>query len=75
MSKRKSNLGGRCNFGSKAWKQYVLKNDGSKVTAGTIIVANTRTIKVGNNVYQAKQNIHAKIDGIVSIKNKKASVK
>lgn len=74
MSKRKSNLGGRSNFGSKSWKQLMLKNEGSIVTAGTVIVAGNRTLRAGQNVYKRKQVLHAKINGRVSIKNKKVSI-
>jgi len=74
MSKRKSNLGGRSNYGSKTWKQVMCRNDGSLVNAGTIIVAGSRTLIAGDNVYKRKQVLHAKITGRVSIKNKKVSV-
>lgn len=75
MSKSKSKFGsGRYNCGSKAWHQRVVKGDGSVVKAGTILVINRRTLQAGDNVYQRKQVIHAKVNGKVSIKDKKVSV-
>ena len=61
--------------GSKVYKQRVKVCPQQRVTAGTLLVINTKTLKVGENTYIGNNNIHAKIDGIVQIKDKKISIK
>ena len=61
--------------GSKAWQQKLRVSPKQRVTGGTLLVINTKTIKADENTYLANNNIHAKIDGIVEIANKKIRVK
>ena len=61
--------------GSKAWQQSLKVSPKQKVTSGTLLVINTKSIKAGGNTYLGKNNIHAKTDGIVEIKNKRISIK
>jgi len=61
--------------GSKVWKQRLRVSPKQKVFAGTILVTNTKTLSSGENTYLGNNNIHAKIDGIVEIKNKKINIK
>jgi len=76
MSKRKNRLGGsHNNLGSKAWRKKIYASDGQLVKAGSIIMKTDKSIKLGDNVYRRKNLIHAKIDGIVKIKENKINVK
>ncbi len=61
--------------GSKVWRQKLKLSPGQRVNAGALLVINTKTLKAGENTYRSKSNIHAKIDGIVEIKNKYISIK
>lgn len=61
--------------GSKAWRQRLKVGSKQRVVAGTLLVINTKTLKPGENTYLGSNNIHAKIDGIVEIKNKKINIK
>ncbi|MBU0549728.1 MAG: 50S ribosomal protein L27 [Candidatus Omnitrophica bacterium] len=61
--------------GSRAWRQRIKTSPKQKVNAGAILVLNTKSLKCGENTYLGSNNIHAKIDGIVEIKNKKINVK
>jgi len=40
-----------------------------------LLVANTKSIKCGQNTYMGNNNIHARISGVVEIKNKKIDIK
>ena len=61
--------------GAKVWRQNLRVSPNQRVTAGALLVVNTKTIKPAENTYLGNNNIHAKIDGIVEIKNKKISIK
>lgn len=61
--------------GSKAWRQRLKVGPKQRVTAGTLLVINSKTIKPGENTYLGNNNIHAKINGFVDIKNKRISIK
>lgn len=76
MSKgSKGKLGGRnSNNGGNASSQRVVANDGQFVKSSSIIVMNTRTLKIGKNVYKSKHTIHAKVNGRVRIKDKYVSI-
>lgn len=54
--------------GSKAWRQRLLVSPLQKVKAGTLLIKNVKTLKAGENTYKAKNNVHARIDGVVEIK-------
>lgn len=56
-------------------KQGVVRNCGEKVKANSIVVFAPKKLKCGKNVYKGKNAIHAQIDGIVEIKNKKVNVR
>ena len=60
--------------GSKIWKQTLKVGYNQKVVAGTLMVLNSKTIKPGENTYIGNNNIHAKVNGVVEIKNKIISV-
>ena len=71
MGKANSKLGGRnSNNGSKASGQRVIVTDGQAVKANSIIVMGVLSLEAGENTYQSKHNIHARVDGIVRIKDK-----
>jgi exosome complex RNA-binding protein Rrp4 len=61
--------------GSKVWHQRLRVSPSQRVAAGTLLVANTKSIKCGQNTYIGNNNIHAKIGGLVEIKDKKISIK
>ena len=61
--------------GSKIWRQRLRVSPKQRVASGTLLVINTKTLKPGDNTYLGGSNIHAKIDGIVEIKDKKISLK
>ena len=61
--------------GSRVWQQRLRVGPKQRVTAGTLLVANNKSLSLGENTYIGNNNIHAKIDGIVEIKNKKISIK
>ena len=61
--------------GSRVWQQSLKVGPKQKVTAGSLLVVNTKTLKSGENTYIGNNNIHAQIDGIVEIKNKKINIK
>ncbi|MGD9015260.1 MAG: hypothetical protein PVI33_04480 [Candidatus Omnitrophota bacterium] len=61
--------------GSRVWHQKLRVSPKQRVVAGTLLVMNTKSIKSGENTYLGNNNIHAKIDGTVEIKNKKISIK
>lgn len=61
--------------GSKVWRQKLIVSPNQRVTAGTLLVVNTKTIRPAENTYLGNTNIHARIDGTIEIKNKKISVK
>ena len=61
--------------GSRAWQQRLRVGHKQKVAAGALLVMNAKTLKSGENTYLGNNNIHAKIDGTVEIKNKKISIK
>ena len=61
--------------GSRAWRQRLKVSPKQRVNAGTLLVVNTKTIKSGENTYTGNNNIHAKIEGIVEISNKKISIR
>jgi len=74
MSKAKGKIGGNyCNKGSKAWRQRLVVHCGQYVNANSMLIINSR-LKAGGNTYKSKNVIHAKISGIVKIKNRKISV-
>ena len=62
-------------YGSRVWQQKLKVSPKQKVTAGALLVKNTKTLKSGGNTYIGNNNIHAKIAGIIEINNKKISVK
>jgi exosome complex RNA-binding protein Rrp4 len=62
-------------YGSKVWQQRLRVSPNQRVVAGAILVMNSRSLKSGENTYQRKNNIHAKIEGVIEIKNKKVSIK
>ena len=61
--------------GSRVWRQRLNVSVFQKVRSGTILVANSKALKPGVNTYKRKHNIHAKVDGIIEIKNRYISVK
>ena len=61
--------------GSRVWRQRLRVGPNQRVVAGTLLVVNTKSLKSGKNTYMGNNNIHAKIDGIIEIKNKKISIK
>ena len=61
--------------GSRAWRQRLSVGSNQRVAAGSLLVINYKTLKPGENTYIGSNNIHAKIDGIIEIKNKKISIK
>ena len=61
--------------GSRAWRQRLNVSSHQEVAAGSMLVANTRSLKPGENTYQRKHNIHAKIGGRVEIKNRYISIR
>ena len=61
--------------GSRAWRQRLNVAVLQRVRSGTILVANSKTLRPGANTYKRKHNIHAKIDGVIEIKNRYISVK
>ena len=61
--------------GSRVWRQRLNVSVFQKVRSGTILVANSKTLKPGENTYKRKHNIHAKVDGIVEIKNRFIGIK
>jgi len=60
--------------GSRVWHQRLRVSPKQRVVAGTLLVINAKSIKSGENTYIGNNNIHAKIDGTVEIKNKKISI-
>ena len=60
--------------GSKAWRQRIKVSPKQKVQQGSILVMNTKSVKAGRNTYLGSGNIHAKITGIVEVKDKRISV-
>ena len=74
MSKAKGKVGGNyCNNGSKAWRQRLVVHCGQNVNANSMLVINSR-LKAGENTYKAKNVIHAKVGGVVEIKNRRISI-
>lgn len=61
--------------GSKAWRQRLKVSPDQSVFSGTLLVINTKSLKPGENTFRRKHNIHAKVDGIVEIKNKNISIR
>ena len=61
--------------GSKIWRQELKVSPNQRVKAGALLVVNTKTLKPAENTYLGNNNIHAKIGGIIEIKNKNISVK
>ena len=61
--------------GSKVWQQSLRVGPKQKVTAGTLLVMNAKSLKPGANTYLGNNTIHAKISGSVEIHNKKISIK
>ena len=61
--------------GSKVWHQRLRVAPKQRVAAGALLVANAKSIKCGENTYMGSNNIHARIGGLVEIKNKKISIK
>ena len=75
MAKRRNNLGGsRNNLGSKSWRKRVFVGDGQFVRAGSIIMKVGKRIRLGNNVYRAKNVIHSRVDGVVRVRKDKVEV-
>ena len=60
--------------GSKVWHQRLRVAPKQRVAAGTLLVMNTKSIKSGENTYIGNNNIHARIGGVVEIKNKKINI-
>lgn len=61
--------------GSRVWRQRLKVSPRQKVSSGSLLVLNTRSLKAGENTYQCKHNIHAKIDGMIEITNGIISIK
>ena len=61
--------------GSRVWQQRLRVGPKQRVVSGTLLVANTKSLKSGENTYRRAHNIHAAIDGIIEIKNKYISIK
>lgn len=61
--------------GSRAWKQRLRVGSKQRVVSGTLLVANTKSLKSGENTYQRAHNIHAALNGVVEIKDKYISIK
>ena len=61
--------------GSRAWQQSLRVGSKQRVASGTLLVANTKSLRSGENTYQRAHNIHAGIDGTIEIKNKYISIK
>ena len=61
--------------GSRVWQQRLKVSPNQKVAAGALLVMNTKSLMPGKNTYQRKHNIHAKIGGVIEIKNKYISIK
>ena len=60
--------------GRRVWRQRLNVSPFQKIRSGTILVVNSRNLQPGANTYKRKHNIHAKIDGVVEIKNRCISV-
>jgi exosome complex RNA-binding protein Rrp4 len=60
--------------GRRVWRQRLKVSPFQKIRSGTILVANSKNLMPGANTYKRKHNIHAKIDGMVEIKNRFISV-
>ena len=61
--------------GSRAWQQRLRVGSKQRVSSGTLLIANAKSLKSGENTYQRDHNIHAGIDGVVEIENKYISIK
>jgi exosome complex RNA-binding protein Rrp4 len=61
--------------GSRAWQQRLRVSPNQRVVAGSLLVANSKSLKSGENTYLRKHNIHAKINGVIEIKDKKINIK
>lgn len=61
--------------GSRAWQQRLRVSPKQRVVAGTLLVMNTKSLRSGENTYRRDHNIHAGINGIIEIKNKKISIR
>ena len=61
--------------GYKSWRQRLIVSPEQRVTSGALLVINAKSLKPGGNTYQSKHNIHARISGVIEIRNKKISIK
>ncbi len=61
--------------GSGVWRQRLKVSPKQRVSGGSLLVINTRSLKPGENTYQSRHNIHAKIDGTIEIKDRVISIK